>query len=217
MRPLTLNTPKQLLELYGKPILEHIFDTLPDEIDEVIIIVGYLGEKIIEHFGEKFGGRKVSYIWQKEKRGTWDAIRLAEKALGKGRFLMLYGDDIIDKKSIKKLLKHDLAVLAKEVSDPRRFGVATTDKNGKLIELVEKPKYPKSNLALTGVKILDERIFRYPAGQHINGEFYVTDSVSKLAKNYDVMVERAEMWLSIATPEELKKLNEDFKNRGKEF
>jgi len=121
LRPLTLDMPKQLLVLGGKPILEHIFDSLPDEIDEIIIVVGYLGGKIIEHFGGNFKGRKIKYVWQKQKRGTWDALLSAQEHIGKGKFLMLYGDDIIDKKSIKKLLKHELAVLAKEVPDPRRF------------------------------------------------------------------------------------------------
>src|SRR3989344_4120697 len=129
------------------------------------------------------------------------------------KFLMLYGDDIIDKKSIKKLLKHELAVLAKEVPDPRRFGVVVKDKKGRLLGLVEKPENPKSKLALTGVKILDERIFRYPAAKHKNGEYYVTDSVSKLARDHAVILEEADTWLSIPTPEELARLNEDFKNK----
>jgi len=217
LRPLTLDTPKQLLELHGKPILEHIFDSLPDEIDEIILVVGYLGDKIIKHFGDNFRGRKIKYAWQKQKRGTWDALLSARKHIGKGKFLMLYGDDIIDKKSIKKLLKHELAVLAKEVPDPRRFGVVVKDKKGRLLELVEKPENPKSKLALTGVKILDERIFLYPAAKHKNGEFYITDSVSKLAKDHAVIVEEADTWLSIATPEELARLNEDFKNHKRKF
>ncbi len=212
LRPLTLDMPKQLLGLGGKPILEHIFDSLPDEIDEIIIVVGYLGDKIIEHFGDNFKGRKIKYVWQKQKRGTWDALLSAQEHIGKGKFLMLYGDDIIDKKSIKKLLKHELAVLAKEVSDPRRFGVVVKDKNGRLLELVEKPENPKSKLALTGVKILDERIFLYPAEKHKNGELYVTDSVAKLARDYRVIVEEADTWLSIATPEDLARLNENYKD-----
>ena len=117
----------------------------------------------------------------------------------------------IDKKSIKKLLKHELAVLAKEVPDPRRFGVVVKAKNGRLLELVEKPENPKSNLALTGVKILDERIFLYPAERHKNGELYVTDSVAKLAQDHRVIVEEADTWLSIATPEDLKRINENYK------
>src|SRR3989344_4106906 len=208
LRPLTLDMPKQLLVLGGKPILEHIFDSLPDEI---IIVVGYLGGKIIEHFGGNFKGRKIKYVWQKQKRGTWDALLSAQEHIGKGKFLMLYGDDIIDKKSIKKLLKHELAVLAKEVPDPRRFGVVVKAKNGRLLELVEKPENPKSNLALTGVKILDERIFLYPAERHKNGELYVTDSVAKLAQDHRVIVEEADTWLSIATPEDLKRINENYK------
>ena len=70
MRPLTFHTPKQLLEVGGKPILVHIFENLPDEINEVILVVGYLGHKIREYFGDEFLGRKIAYVEQPAKLGT---------------------------------------------------------------------------------------------------------------------------------------------------
>jgi len=217
LRPLTLSKPKQLLELGGKPILEHIFDNLPDEVDEVVLITGYLGEMIRDYFGREFGSRKIKYVEQKEKLGTAHALWLCRDILGDERFLMLYGDDIIDKKSISKCLSHELSLLVKGVKDPRRFGVALIDKNGKLLEFVEKPESPSSNLASTGVKVLDARIFDFPARQHVNGEYYITDSLSQLAKKHDVFVEHAHLWLTIATPEELARLNENFKHLAGKF
>mgnify|MGYP003393609993 CR=1 FL=1 len=203
MRPLTLTRHKSLLEISGKPILEHIIDNLPPEADKVILIVGYLGEHIKDYFGNVFKDREISYVMQKEKLGTANAIWLCRDILQGERFLMMYGDDIIDKESIASLMKHDLALLTKEVVDPRRFGVVMADRHGKVLDVIEKPESPISNLALTGVKILDSRIFEYPASRHSNGEYYITDSVAKMAKVHDVFVERAKTWISIATPEDL--------------
>ncbi|MBI4059730.1 nucleotidyltransferase family protein, partial [Candidatus Giovannonibacteria bacterium] len=196
MRPLTLTKPKQLLEIAGKPILEHIFENLPDEIDEVVLVVGYMGDKIRERFQDNFGRFRIRYVEQKEKLGTADALWRCRGILGKERFLMLYGDDILDRESIAKCLRHDLAILVKEVDDPRRFGVVVADGKGRVIKLVEKPDIPPSNFASTGVKVLDERIFNYPAERHPNGEFYITDSLARLAKDHDVFVEQAQTWLS---------------------
>ena len=211
MRPLTLTKPKQLLEIAGKPILEHIFENLPDEINEVILVVGYLGDKIRDYFGGEFGGRKVQYVVQENTTGTWVALLKAKPFLNEKKFLVLLGDDVLDKASIEKCLKHDLAVLVGEVEDPRRFGVVVTNETGKILDFVEKPKNPPSNLANTGVQVLDSKIFDYPARRHPNGEFYLTDSISQLAREYDVFVEHAKMWLSIATPEDLKRIDENFK------
>ena len=74
MRPLTLEKPKQLLEIAGRPILVRIFENLPDEIGEVVLVVGYMGDKIRDYFGDKFLGRKIRYVEQKEKLGTADAL-----------------------------------------------------------------------------------------------------------------------------------------------
>ncbi|HBT81116.1 TPA: hypothetical protein DEB04_00095 [Candidatus Giovannonibacteria bacterium] len=211
MRPLTLEKPKQLLEIAGRPILVRIFENLPDEIGEVVLVVGYMGDKIRDYFGDKFLGRKIRYVEQKEKLGTADALWSCRDILGEERFLMLYGDDILDKESIERCLTHDLALLVKEVGDPRRFGVVVADERGRVIDIVEKPEVPLSSLASTGVKVLDGRIFDYPARQHPNGEYYITDSLAQLIKNHDIFVEHAKFWFSIATPEDLKKVNESFK------
>ena len=211
MRPLTLTAPKQLLEVGGKPILVHIFENLPEEVGEVVLVVGYMGDKIRDYFGDKFLGRKISYVEQREKLGTADALWRCRDILGGERFLMLYGDDILDKASIERCLAHDLSLLIKEVGDPRRFGVVVADERGRVIDIVEKPEIPPSNLASTGVKVLDGRIFNYPARQHPNGEYYITDSLAQLIKDHDVFVEHAKLWLSIATPEDLIRINESFK------
>lgn len=205
MWPLTETKPKPMLKIGGKPLLHHIFDALPDEIDEVILVVGYLGDQIQKYFSKRFGRFKIRYVKQKEKLGTGHALHLCKNFLGKDRFLMLYADDLQSKKDLKKLLQYPLSVLVKEIKDPRKFGVVMADKNGKILEIVEKPDNPSSNLASTGVKVLDSRIFKYPLVQHPNGEYYVTYPLAQLAKDYEIIAVKADFWFPIGYPEDLKK------------
>ena len=90
MRPLTLEKPKPLIEVAGKSLLQHIWELLPAEIDEVILVVGYKGEMIRDFIGDTFLGKKVTYVTQERKLGTADAVRLCLPFLVKGeRFLLL--------------------------------------------------------------------------------------------------------------------------------
>ena len=74
LKPLTLDIPKSLISIGGKPIIDRIFESLPDEIDEVFIVVGHLKEKIKSHLGDNFRGKKVSYANQIDKHGTFGAL-----------------------------------------------------------------------------------------------------------------------------------------------
>src|SRR3989338_11252442 len=94
MRPLTLEKPKPLLAINGKPLIEHVIENLPKEIDELVVVIGYKGEQIKDFLGKKFHGLKVKYVWQKEKLGTGHALRLCREHLGSDNFLMLFADDI---------------------------------------------------------------------------------------------------------------------------
>jgi|SRR3989344_1956674 len=214
MRPLTNDKPKPMVEVLGRPLLHHILETLPDEIGEVILVIGYKGDQIKKYFGERFAGRNITYVHQPEKLGTAHGLWLCKDLLLESeRFLMLYADDMQAKEDIKNCLKHPLSIMVKEVADPRRFGVIIADENGKVLDLVEKPEYPVSNLASTGVKVLDSRIFHYPARQHENGEYYITDSLARLAKDHDVRIVHASFWLPIGYPEDIKKAEDALRHR----
>lgn len=203
MRPLTLENPKPLLKVAGKPLLEHIVSNLPDEIDELVLVVGYLGEKIREFCGERFLGRKVNYVWQEKKLGTGHALKLCEPHLGDGKFLMLYADDLHSREGLKKCLEHDRALMVAEHNEPRRFGVVSVDENGVVTKVVEKPENPESNLVSTGAMVLDGKIFDYEPDIHPNGEYYLTSMFDKMIKDYEVMAVKANGWFPIATPEDL--------------
>lgn len=208
MGELTNGTPKPLLKISGRPILEYTLENLPSEIDEVIFVIGYLGHKIKNHFGKKHQGRELQYMWQLSPSGTGGALFQIRKALH-GKFIVLMGDDLYHRKDLKKILKHDLAVLVKEIDEPSRFGVIETDASGHLLQIVEKPVEPKSNLVNAGVYVLDSRIFTYPLVPVYGGkEFGLPQTLAQMADNHKIKVVRAEVWHPNTKGEDLRKAEE---------
>ena len=160
MRPLTLQTPKPMLELLGKPILAHTIDALPREITEVILVVGYLQEKIRSYFGDAYDGRSITYVVQPEKLGTYRALELCKHILSKDRFLVLYADDLFGSRTYAQLVKAKGTVITvAEISNPERFGVVALNPDGTVKEIEEKPEHPKTNLANAGPSVLTKIIF----------------------------------------------------------
>ena len=120
MKPLTENTPKPLLKVAGKTILEQIVSRLPQEIDELILVVGYLGRQIVDFCGEEFLGRKVQYIWQEKKLGTYHALKICQHLFEPNeRFLMLFADDIHGAEGIVGCLKRERALIVEETEEPK--------------------------------------------------------------------------------------------------
>lgn len=208
MRPLTLEHPKPLLKVGSKPLIEHIIDGLPKEIDELIVVVGYKGGQIKNFLGDEFRGLKVKYVWQKEKLGTGHALKLCRPLLDNEKFLMLFADDIHGREGLERLLGRDRAILVFEAEDPRRFGVINADENGKIIGFEEKPENPKSCLVSTGAMVLDGLVFKYEPARHPNGEYYLTTMIEQMLKEHDIFAVRSSSWISTAVPEDLKKAEE---------
>src|SRR3989338_4751173 len=102
LMPLTANTPKPLLKYKGKTLLEHIFEELPEGIDEVIAVVGYLGEKIKDYLGNEYKGKKIKYANGSEKGNAYSLLAAKTFFRAKERFLVLYSDDLISQEDIKK-------------------------------------------------------------------------------------------------------------------
>jgi bifunctional UDP-N-acetylglucosamine pyrophosphorylase/glucosamine-1-phosphate N-acetyltransferase len=206
MLPLTLEKPKPLLEVLGKPIIAHIFDALPDAIDEVIVVTGYKGDMLRAYLGESFGGRKVRYVEQKELTGHIPALRLARQYLTPGeRFLLLPADDLRGKGDLTRLISHPLAVGVHEVADPKRFGIVVPTERGTVADIEEKPEQPKGNLATTMAYVLDDSIFDYQAEAHGDGEYYLPPVVAQMARAKDIFIEREGSWIQIGYPDELRK------------
>jgi glucose-1-phosphate thymidylyltransferase len=214
LRPHTYSLPKVLLNVAGKPIIGHILDKIiADGFDSATIIVGYLGEKIMEYVRQNYT-INIEFLEQEERKGLAHAISLARHHLTGDPVLIILGDTIFDVDLKPVLQGNATSIGVKYVEDPRRFGIAEVG-NGSVTRLVEKPEKPTSNLAIVGLywvrnpKLLDtciEDLFR--KGVKTRGEFQLTDALQ-------LMVERGERittfpvegWYDCGKPETLLETN----------
>lgn len=203
MRPLTLDRPKPLVLVAGRPIVEHIIDALPEEVDQVILVVGYKADMIKRHFGDSFNGRRIRYVHQWMPVGTAHALGMAEPLLAEGRFMLLNADDLHGTDALSESLTYPLALVATTHADPSRFGVLELNEDGTLASIIEKPEMPSSNLISTGAMVLDTRIFSYEAARHENGEYFMTHPLNLFAKEHPIQVVEQEFWIPIGYPEDI--------------
>lgn len=206
LRPLTDETPKPLLKVAGKPILEHNLDQLPSQIKEVIIVVNYLKEQIKHHFGKEFNGKKIIYVEQRERLGTAHALWSCKDFLKDDKFISMMGDDLYSKKDILECIKHDLCVFAKEINGPGRFGVVEVNKDGFLKHITDDFSSGSGSILVNiGFFVLNKRIFDYEMVRISSGELGLSQTVGRMAKDYPIKVVRATSWFPIACLEDLKK------------
>jgi glucose-1-phosphate thymidylyltransferase len=166
LRPLTHTGPKQLLPIANKPMSQYCVETLVSAgIKEIAFIIGGIGSnKVKEYYGdgEKFGA-KFSYIEQDYPKGIAHAISLCKNFINGEKFIVFLGDNIINKDISEYILNFqksnvEASLLLCEVDNPSQFGIAEI-KNEKIIKIVEKPKNPITNLAVTGIYCLTSYIF----------------------------------------------------------
>lgn len=212
MRPLTNNICKPMLQIKGKPILEYTLANLPEEISEIIFIIGYKGDLIRTHFGNEYKNKRIRYVLQKDLNGSAAALRCAKDFL-KEKFLVLNGDDLYCRPDLKNLINNDsLAVLAKEVDNPGHLGALKTDDNGYLLEIIENPKENYGSLVNAGAYFLNRKFFDYEmvkkSTKISEREFGLPQTLVKMTKDYKVKVEKAKFWQPIGYPKDLKKAEE---------
>lgn len=208
MRPLTLYVPKPLLVYRRKTNLDHLFDVLPKEIDEAIFVVRYLAEKIRKHCGTNFHGRKISYITD-EGKGTGTALIYAQPLIAKGeRFAIAYGDEVFVGDEIVRCLKPLFSWLCYRVTNPTEVGIVTIDSLGKILDVVEKPPHPLSDLAADGFMVVNSDIFNCVPYLHSRGEYYLTDMMSQFLKTHEVKaVMASEGHTQLTEPADIERLN----------
>lgn len=204
MRPLTYKTPKPMLLIKGKPLLEWTLSFLPDEADEVIIIVNYLADQIRDYFGDEWKGRKIKYVVQKELNGTGGAVQSC-KDLIRDKFLVLNGDDIYGKQDLEKLCREELGVLAFEVEDASKYGVLVTDNKGNLVESVEKPETGGKAFISTNAFILNKNFFDYDLVKITEKEFGLPQTLAAMGKDHAVKVIETKKWFPVGNPDDLAK------------
>ncbi len=211
MQPLTLEKPKQLVELNGKPLIEHIVNLLPESITEVILVIGYKGDMLQSYCGNTFCGRNMQYVWQDEALGTAHALEQAKHLL-KDSFLLMYGDDIIDTASIEKAIQHKNCLLAFEHPDPRAFGVIELNEDEATMKnIVEKPEKPATNLVSASGLVLHTDLFDYYSDWPEGEEKHIPHVLNKFAQDNPVHIEILSFWQPINSIEQLKEAEKQIK------
>ncbi len=171
LRPLTHDTPKPLIQVGNTTILGWTLQQLSkikDILDEIIVIIGYQHEKIENWLKENDFGIPVITIIQEEQLGTAHALLLAKNSLKGEKFIFTYGDILLNSTDWQVFLNEvrtertrDINLLtAREVEHPERFGVIEVGADGTIINIVEKPSDPPSNLINSGLMLFDDSIFQ---------------------------------------------------------
>lgn len=187
MRPLTLSTPKPLLAIKGKKIIDYVFDAFPEEIDEAVIVVKYLADKMKAYLSDSYKGRRIQYVEGSEK-GNAIGFLACKPYLKKGeRFLVLHGDEPQRKVEIEECLRHPYAWVCSEVPEPKLVGVAIIGPNNRILEVTEKPEHPKSNWSAMGTIVVDTDIFVYaPLPHPVSGEYNFSSMLDQFLRIHPV-------------------------------
>jgi len=218
LRPLTHTGPKQLLPIANKPMSQYCIESMKEAgVTEIAVIIGGVGSnKVREYYadGEKFGV-KITYIVQDSPRGIAHAISLCRNFIGNNKFLVFLGDNIIQKNIhdfANEFVKSDddASILLCEVENPSRFGIADM-KNDKITRIMEKPKNPPTNLAVTGIYFLTPKIFEIIDNLKSSwrNELEITDALQILLSqnnkiSYHIITN---YWKDTGTPEDILNAN----------
>ena len=192
LRPLTDDKPKGMVEVDEKPILTHCLEQLAElGTDEFVIVVGYLKESIIDHYGDSFEGIPITYTHQREQKGLAHALLSVEEHIDDD-FMLMLGDNIFQA-NLQDVVRRqredraDVAFLVEEVpwEEASRYGVCETNAYGEVTDVVEKPDEPESNLVMTGFYTFSPAIFHacklvQPSNR---GEYEISEAIDLLIRS----------------------------------
>lgn len=192
LRPITYTSAKQLVPVANKPVLFRVIEAMRDAgVHEIGIVIGDTGSEVRAAVGDgrRFGVR-IEYIEQDAPSGLAHAVKISRTFLGDDRFVMFLGDNCIEG-GISLLIEqfgsssYNAQIVLKRVSNPQSYGVAELDDRGRILQLTEKPREPRSNLALVGIYMFDVSIWE--AVEAIKpswrGELEITDAIQWLVEN----------------------------------
>jgi NDP-sugar pyrophosphorylase family protein len=204
LAPLTLSTPKPLLEIDGVPLLGKTLDAMPPQVERVFVIVEHLAEMIEAYCAARPDAAKITCLRQIPERGTLAALMTAAPHLGE-RFIALGGDDIVS--------AEDLAALAAE---PLAFGVCRasrgyfhhveTDHEGYVLGFRPPTDAEREAgiLIATGCYTLDRRVFDLPPVTIADGELGLPQTLRAASREYRLKAVDLPSWRPVNTPEDLK-------------
>jgi glucose-1-phosphate thymidylyltransferase len=204
LAPLTRITNKHLLPVHNKPMIYYPIETLINAgITDIMIVTGgnHAGDFLrLMGNGKDFGLKHLNYTYQEGEGGIADALSLAEYFADGEPVCVVLGDNIIERNIIKAVRDFErqgkgAKIMLKEVPDPERFGVAEIT-DGRLVTIVEKPKSPRSNLAVIGIYLYDASVFDIvkTLKPSERGELEITDVNNAYVRNGTMTWEMRDGW-----------------------
>ncbi len=190
LRPFTDTTPKPLIKIFWKPIIEYTLDSLSQYVDEFIIVVKYKQSLFRNLYKDKYKDVKITYIEQWEEKWTWAAIKNLNI---KWDFLILNWDSIFDDKDLLRLYKLDwYGCLVKKVTNPERYWIFKLNKKDEVVAIVEKPENYVWDLASLWVYKVNDKIITYlnEVSPSKRWEIEITDSLNLFIKNFSFRLKK---------------------------
>jgi glucose-1-phosphate thymidylyltransferase len=191
LRPHTYTQPKPLIPVAGKPIIASIVDDLLSYgIEDFIFVIGYLGDKIQAYIEKRYPELNTEFVYQEERKGLGHAIWTARSNFENcEEILIVLGDTIFDADLNKILNAKNSCLAVKKVEDPREFGVVVLNDDGYIKQVVEKPRIPKSNMAIVGIYKINDIPNLIEALEYIihhnvrtKDEFQLTDALMRMVE-----------------------------------
>ena len=207
MRPLTLETPKPLLRLHNRPLLEWSLHSLRGIVRRVLVVVHYLKEQIADFMAAQRIFADYALVEQlPAPLGTGHALRCCQPQLRSEDFLVINGDDLFSRAALLGLSRAGYGILSMQRADYPRYGVIQRDDRGDFLRIDEKPpagSYPAPAPCSIGAYKLQQGVFDCEPAPSERGEVEITDMVTAIARTQRVEVVEASWWLPIGDPQAL--------------
>ncbi|HZZ99196.1 MAG TPA: nucleotidyltransferase family protein [Candidatus Paceibacterota bacterium] len=220
MAPLTDTTPKPLLPIAGRPILEYILASLPPQITEAWVLVGPHSEQYPEKIGPSFGSIKITYIRCESSgplAGTAGMIwQIKDRFQNDEPFMVLNGDDVHERDELAKLAKYRYAFgLFKTVPEHNAYRAFELDAKGIVIgtHFPDEKEMKEGILIATGAYVMDRKIFDYEPFKLKNGELGLPQTLLKLAADFPAHGVVMKKWIQINAPADLVKAEKSLYNQ----
>lgn len=208
MHPLTFETPKPLLRAGGKNLVEHNLANLPNAVDELVFVVGYMEDKIRNYFGTEYEGRKITYVHQEEPLGTGHALSLCKDTVA-GRFIVMMADDLYSRHDVAKCITHERAWLVKRTQGAFTGGRIISDENGTVLDVLEGEHDVEEGLVGVNFFVLTPEIFDYePVRLPGRSEYGLPQTVANMARDFPIQLVEATDWVQLTSIDDLRRLRE---------
>ena len=217
LHPFSKITQKTLLPIYDRPVIDYALGTIRRSgISDITIISNQFIGQIAKHVGAGFPGEKIHYVLEEEPLGVLEALTLARPHNENCRLLIYFSDNITTvelAEHVKRFTDHDsnpgCLLLSRDEKNPEAFGVAKFDSDGNIIDIIEKPEDPPSNIAIGGIYLYDEQFWNLvdECQTERNNTFSISDVNRKYIQKNQVELLNVgeETWVDCGTPESLLK------------